>query len=718
MNDSLRRQFESAIVRRLGALGRRLRLYLLLDGLAVVSVAVLAAVLITLGVDYFTRLSWDMRLAQLISIVAMIAALAWWFVIRPLRVSVRLEQLAVLVERRHPELSSLLITAIDYLHRPVRATTSPAMVDSVISIATRQAAELSFNSVLAHDRARRRAAVSLACLVCLAAMGLFARDTMGLWLGRNLLLMDVHWPQRNRLTVEHLVDGKIVVPRGEDVTVSALVDRGYEPPRQVFIESINAAGVRTREQMPAISQDVVRFTHTFERMAQSQRCRIVGGDAATEWFDLQVVDRPQIRELAIEVTPPAYTRLDKHELRPGQTVAEVLNGSEVRFRVEANKPLVRAVLLREESNREVEIGEVAAQDPTHFEIAVKPTASSTYQFSFIDEIGLTNRSERVVPVRFNIRLVADKPPAVKIRIKDVGDMITTEAILPIEGSFNDQYGLASAGVGVEIAREGGSPKPTVEPIIAFEPGTRSFVHTVDWAASQHGLAEGDRLSLYCQGSDFDDVAGPNVGKSPVLSLRVVSHEELLAELSRREQEHRRDFERLLRQQEELYADLLATARPDNADEARDYFQRLARRQRDYAGRLNLLRLQFEQVLAKLRMNQLSTPAVEARLGHGVIEPMDDLYRSGMPQAAGAIEQLPPDAAGATLREARTGQEQVLAEMNRILASLLKWEGYQEAVTLLRDVLRMQKGLGQETEKKVEEQIFGIGTQPSGTDGKK
>lgn len=711
MNDSLRRQFETRVMRRLGALGRRLRLYLLLDGLAVVSVAVLCAVLVTLGVDYFARLNWDMRATQLGSILLALAALAWWFVVRPLRVPVRLEQLAVLVERQHPQLGSLLVTAVDYVRRPIVPPTSAAMVESVVERAVVQADALQFQSVLAHRRARRRAAVSLGCLVCLGAMGLLARDTMGLWLGRNVLLMNVRWPQRSRLTVENLVDSKLIVPRGDDVTVSALVDRGYEPPRQVFIEFMNEAGVRAREQMPAISQEDVRFTHTFERLSQSQRCRIFGGDAETEWFDIQVVDRPQIRDLAIEVRPPAYTGLGKQELRSGQTVAEVLNGSEVRFRVRANKPLVQATLLREEAGEQVEVGEATARDDTHFEVVVHPKASSTYQFRLVDTIGLTNQGERVVLVRFNIRLVADAPPVVKIRVKDVGDMITPEAVLPIEGSFSDQYGLATAGIGLEIVRDAGAPAAKVEPIGGLESGSRSFTHTVDWSAARHGLAEGDRIGLYGEATDLDDVAGPNVGKSPVLFLRVVSHEELLTELSRREQEHRRDLERLVREQEELFSDLLATARPSDSNEARDYFPRLARRQRDYAGRLNLLRLQFEQVLTKLRMNQLSTPAVEARLGQGVIEPMDELYRSGMPQAALAIDRLPPDAAGAALREARAAQERVLADMNRILSSLLKWEGYQEAVTLLRDVLRMQKSLGEETEKKVEEQIFGIGSRP-------
>jgi hypothetical protein len=705
MEPSVREHFETTVVRRLAALGRRLRWYILLDGLAVVSAAVLVFVLITLGVDYFGRLDRDLRVAQLLSILAMLATLAWWHLLRPLSVPIRLEPLALLVERKFPQLSSLLVSAIDFA-RPGHSGGSPAMMDSVIRDASRRVADLPFESVLAHRRARRRSMATLSCLGVLVVMSFVAGPTMSMWLRRNVLLQNVAWPQRNHLTMENLTDNRIIAPRNEDVTISAVVDRGYQPPRQAFVEFETAAGVHGREQMPATSQQEVRFTHTFERLTESLRCRVVGGDAATDWFDIQVVDRPQIKDAIVEVTPPAYTRMDRYELRAGQTAADVLIGSRVRLRIEANKLLSRAVLIRQDANREVVLGPASSQDSLHYVSDITPTTNSTYQFILLDTIGLSNRSERLVPMRFNIRLIADKPPVVKMRIKDVGDMITRQAILPVEGTFADQYGLATAGVGFEIARDRTPPRSAFEPMPGFEPATRNFAHQMEWSSEQHKLTEGDRINLFCQATDFDDISGPNLGKSAAVSLRVVPSEELLAELSRREQEHRRDFERLLREQEELFSDLLATSRPADATQAREYYPRLARRQRDYAGRLNLLRLQFEQVLSKFRINQLATPAVEGRLGQSVIAPMDQLYRTTMPQAAVALEQLPPDAAGPALMQARATQDVVLAQMNRILASLLKWEGYQEAVTLLRDVLKMQKSLEKETEGRIEAQVLG------------
>jgi hypothetical protein len=312
-------------------------------------------------------------------------------------------------------------------------------------------------------------------------------------------------------------------------------------------------------------------------------------------------------------------------------------------------------------------------------------------------------------------LLADKPPGVKMRVKGAGEMITTEAVLPVEVDFSDTYGVATAGLVYDPGRK--DAKPVTEPIEGFEPGAKAFARTVEWSAARHKLAEGDRLSLRAEGKDFDDVSGPNLGQSNTVILRVVSREELLAELSRREQEYRQDFERLIRSQEELYADLLSAIRsPSPAEAGRDRprtFGQLARRQRDHAGRLNSIRMQFEQILSEMQVNQLSSPTVEARLGGGIIEPMGRTGRTRIPAAADGMDGLAREESAQSIQAAKDAQAAILADMNKILANMQKWEGFQEAVALLREVLKMQGGLNQEVEQQVEQEVLGgPGTRPA------
>jgi hypothetical protein len=103
---------------------------------------------------------------------------------------------------------------------------------------------------------------------------------------------------------------------------------------------------------------------------------------------------------------------------------------------------------------------------------------------------------------------------------------------------------------------------------------------------------------------------------------------------------------------------------------------------------------------------LADPAVEERLGNGVVGPLDNLARSLMPAAAEALDRAGAAESAETVQAARAAQDRVLQEMNAILSNMLKWERFQEAVTLLRDVLKMQGALNQETEGRLESELFG------------
>jgi hypothetical protein len=289
-------------------------------------------------------------------------------------------------------------------------------------------------------------------------------------------------------------------------------------------------------------------------------------------------------------------------------------------------------------------------------------------------------------------------------------MITPQAVLPIETDFSDAYGLASARI--VHASSKSQDKPMAEPLPDFEPPAKTFTHAVDWSVADHGLAQGDQLSLWAEATDFDDVSGPNLGKSSPARFRIVSREELLTELNRRQQEYRQDFERYLRRQEELYSDLLSLSRPPGSTADRQErgrrFRQLARQQRDQTSQVNAVAQRFEQVLSELRINRLSTPDVENRLGGGVVEPIRQLTRGQMPPAAELLDELSGREDAQVLQQAESAQAAIRNEMNAILARMLEWERFQEAVILLRDVLHMQENVGKETESQIEKAILGTG----------
>lgn len=723
--------FDRNVLSRLRGLRRRLRLYVLVDGLMGLGLTLLVAVVSTLLVDRTFHLGRDMRTVQLASLLAVLMLILWRMVLRPLSVTIPLAAMAMLLERWYPQLRSRLITAVEFVDPSSPPATgvqrSPAMIQAVIRQAGEAAAGLSYHRGLAHARARRNLGLGIACLAVPAAMFLAAPPMMVMWFQRNVLLRDVAWPQRNRLTVQGLTQGVLRVPRGEDATITAAVDEGFEPPLQVFIRYESAGGLAGREQMPASRSGEptgrpvgarrtgaaelpsVQFLHTFERLTETLRCQIYGGDAQTEWFTIEVVDRPRLASVSLNVTPPAYTRMEPYDLRADQTVAEVLKGSIVQFRIRTHRPVREATLMRDAGGgRSVQVRSAQRTAADTFQVVERPEESAIYHFRLVDRDGLTNESERLRPVQIFLKLLADRPPKVRLQVKGVGEIVTPAARLPINADVSDDYGLAAVSL-VYGSADQASPRPPGS-IPGFEPGPRRFQADLVWAPAAHGFKEGDRVVVYVEASDADNVSGPNIGQSSSVTLRLVGREELLAELNRREQEYRQDFERLVRTQEELFNEWLAAVstgdRRDREAALAQGWTQMARRQRDYAARTNTLRGQFEQVLSEWRINQVATPEVEERLGRRIVVPMDVLHRERMPVAADRLDIMAKTWTEESQQATRLALQAVLAEMKSILAVMVKWEGFQEAVTLLRDIQKMQRQVSEETDKRIEQAIAG------------
>lgn len=692
---------------RLRQVARRLRGYVLIEGVARFTAFVLAAASLQLLLDYGSRgLRLSMRAALLGVLVIAAVRLLWRRVLSPLRVRVASADVAALVERRYPKLSSLLISSVRFSAGDVGPpeSNSPTLIAHTIERTGGLAGTIDFHTVLNPRRARW----SIAAILAVLAIGLGAARTSPeltrLWFARNILLQDIDWPRRTRLIVD-LPGGELVAARGDDVVIEATAE-GVQP-RQVEFFFETSSGKRGRETMATVgSVGSYHYRHTLKNAREDLTFHLEGGDDRTEVFSVRLVDRPRVQWSRMGIVPPSYTKLESVTLGDDQRTARVLPGTRVTIRMETSKPVVKATLMaghEETAEAQVESEPRSGDEALgarRFTVAIVPEQTHTYHFALIDELGLENRR----PVRFAVRVIEDEAPRVRLKLSGAGEMVTPEAILPMEVEFTDTYGLATAELVHRLMRE--EAQEGLIPIPAFRPGATSFATSLSWALATASAAPGDRLTVFAHATDFDDVSGPNRAQSPEVSLRVVTKDELLAELARREQEYRMDFERLVDAQEQLRGRLLTVAgrfnQPDGADRLAAGLAPLERRQRNIAGSINVLRQQFEQILAELRVNQLATAAARERLGDGIISPLTRLAKRDLVIAADTLRQWARDRTPETASTIDPQQVALLSQMREILANMLQWEGYQEAVTMLRDILRLQAELREESKSILQE----------------
>jgi len=691
MNTGTMKQFERQTLSRLNRLRTRLRSYLLIGGITtLVAVGFLAAI-IQLILDYTFRLPLDMRAALLGIILVILGYIAWKSIYRPFIVPVGLRDMAGLVERNHPQLRSVLVSAVQFAGGdigPVESN-SPELISRVIEQANRETSQIPFATVLNHGAPRRGfVTITLVLLVGLGALAL-RPQLMGLWFDRNILLSDNEWPKRTILKV-HLDGGVLTGARGDDLQVRASAEGVI--PRNVDIIFDFESDKTGRETMVAVGER--DFRYTFTRVDETFRFKLKGGDDETPWYQAILADRPKVEDVTIAVTPPGYAGIEPFTLPLGQRAFETLRGSHVDLHVKLNKPVEQAVLMAGQS-----IVQSARGSADQWSVSFDPVDTRTYHFHLADELGLENKR----PLQISIRTLKDEPPRVRMKIIGVSDVITPQALLPIEVSCSDTFGLSKAEMVYKIGREGS--KPVTVKLPGFKTQMKKFDANLSWPVAAIELVPGDRLTLSARAADFDDISGPNESQSAPAVYRVISTDELLAELARREQEYRQEFERVIQQQEQLRSQLLTLIRTLNDENVRtnlaDRVAPFERRQRQITGQVNLLRQQFAQVLAEMAVNGLDTATVVKRLQGGIISPLTRLAKRDLVLAGDLLRTMGRAGDSESATNADEAQASALADMRRILSNMLKWEGFQEAVTMLREIMRLQAELTEETQEELE-----------------
>lgn len=662
------------------------RWYLVLDGLTHLLVALIAAGAMQLLLDRWLRLSLDQRAA-----VNVVITLFWlWVIYR--RVLIRVirplpdRALATAVDRRYPELHDQIATAVQFASGAVgpEDRNSPALVRAALEDACATAGRLSFQSVLNHQRARRTGihVGVLAAGIVLAFVLL--PQTMTTWFSRNWLMRDIPWPQSTYIVpVGYDGDGTRRMPEGDDLEIVAHI-RG-ETPDRVTIEWWTASGRRGVDPMVLVGESGARAS--LGVLTEDTSFRIVGGDERTRDYRVLPVERPSITRTVVHIVPPLYAGLEPAELEQ-QSVVELLKGSRVRIEASINKPL-RSVRFVGPTG---DAGTALLDRPDHVVVELAEPASGVYAFELTDIDGWDNRRS----LRYTLKVVPDAAPTVRATLLDVGDAVTPQAEIPIELAFADTYGLSRVAV---LAQRGDDP-PVEVPLEDFEPRRREFQAEIRFAVATMSTVPGQRIRIWAEAADFDPT-GPNVGRSEPVELRILSPIDLAGELAAREQELRREFERLISEQSGLKdaIDRLLPTLPDAGAPPPPAAQRvasLARRQESHAGRTLAVRRGFAQILAEMHTSKIAKSADERRITDRIVTPLEEVGGQSMPAAAAALAELRRQVSRAQADRVPVGQADLLRQMRTILASMVELEGFREAVALLQEIIAEQSSVRTDT----------------------
>lgn len=567
----------------LARLRRRLVLQIWLHGLGGVLVPLVLWLVFVFFADWALHVPLGVRWFHLVVLVALPVALLWHEVLRHLRRVPDATGLALLVERAHPELHELFVSAVQ-LQGAGPAAGEPELIARVLRDAELKARSIGLEGVL-HERPQQvRALAGVASFALLLVGARLGGETTTIFLER-LIGRDVPWPQRTTLELAYTDPSSPGEPRTTGEAATLRIARGTD----VAI-SVRAIGETPEEvvlHFKGGSEAVLApaADGTFRTVLRSCQEPIefyaTGGDDEDELprLSIDVLDPPDIAALGLEITPPAYTGAPARV--EFDRDVQVLAGSRIAITILPTPADATGSVNLQPSDRDIELaartfparpGETTAPlTGLGFELEV--TSALRYRFKLRDSTGLSDPD----PGLFSIDVVTDERPEVELVAPARLDVETVAGgLFRIGARASDDFGVTALEwrprtMGAE-QRNGEwtafATEPAPRPMrgdeaprgVALFGSARIEVASLSAQVQVGDLHEFDVRALDTRPKLEGEPDPAGVGNGPTVRVRVVSDEEFLRRLQDRLSRARGDvssFEELLRRNLQRSRDVLS-----------------------------------------------------------------------------------------------------------------------------------------------------------------
>ncbi len=641
----------------LAALRARLRRVIVLDGAArSISWAVLIAVAI-IALDYHWRLPGAVRLLGLLALIGAVVVLVRRRLVKPLTQPMDDHALAQFVERRLPQLDGRLLTAVEGIglgddEAQLRATLAPQATATLLPA----------------TRLPRHLALAVSVLLALGAVAALAPQFFGEAAARLFLpLGGSDW------TRTAVLDGKLeksVVAADEKLVLTVNRVRGADAAlRLSWLDPISRA--QEDRQLPGLTgpwrQALALPPGEHELMVRS-------GDARELVLRGRVVTRPTLAKVTATLTPPKYLGAESAPQILDTLTCSALPGSVIELSAtiaaESDRTLVAATISAPGAHGTEPLTVTRDVRTLHASFTVR--SSGPIIITAEDQDGIAMQP---VP-QFAMTVTEDRAPVVSLSGPGRNEAVTLAAQVAIAIEASDDHALATLTLNETItgakAADGAetkeSPVKTVE-LMTFKEvqGAAATSRSALLNIADHA-ALGATLAIIGTATDANDVTGPGVGNSEPLSLRVVTPEELRAELDRLLSEAK---DRVVQARDEIGNGL---AKPERLAVAVQSASRTA--------------VKGSQVVAQVlrRWSENRFPAEQIQPAAEARRLIDDEAEPKLNEAG----DLPARAADAAL-----------AKAEKLLASLLQ-DG--DLTRLLSSVIGKQTSLGEESRAFVKEYL--------------
>ena len=508
-------------------------------GLCVLLLWLVALVLLDLGLDWMFRLSMvPMRMLEAVNILALVWIVysRWWSQLKrydPVRIALQ-------VEKRHPELKSLLVSYVQFsAQQGAGQNISPALIEALKNQALQVTAPMNFKEIVNYRELRKILTFSACVLVVFAAMSAQSAEFFKALLTRMMdPTANALYPTRTQLS---FVSGDITVPHGTPAVLLARVQGVVPAEGSLYLKSKNG----NWEKVQRALQGKDTYEYRVESVYQDFDYYFRVGDARCAPYHVKAVPAPRIIAPRVVLHPPAYTKLPEREVG-ALSIQSVPEGSVLEWQVTTDQPLAEALLIKD--NHEAYRMTLSA-DGKLASAKLQALDSFSYQFRWKEKAHQFDYAEEV---RYSIQVKPDSPPEVELLYPPEDEKGTVNKTLEAVYRATNEHGLGQAwlvysvdsGPETRIALDKQASKTVTQAVkrvlrddikgLQEKMAVTYFIEVADNRdlTPAPGLTPRANVKLASTGpATVPAVAksmGPNTGKSPARRMEVVTPEEYMA----------------------------------------------------------------------------------------------------------------------------------------------------------------------------------------------
>ncbi len=350
--------------------------------------------------------------------------------------------IARLIERKHPSLDSVLLTAID--HEPQSDEPTGYLHERLIDHALARAATQNWPVTVA-DKPYRRAAMgsvaAMATFVIVAITQILHDARIKRDAPASLASAEETAGVTPAFTAA-LTPGDTEVERGSRLVVEARFTGSVPADATLVITQPDGS---ERERLPMrLTVDEQVFGGLISKVDRDSKYHVEFSGQKSQAHTITVFDYPALVRSDVKVTPPDYTKLPAKETKNTRKVS-AMEGATIAWKIKVNKPLAAAEFFG--ADKEIIPLKPSAEDPTVLEATMSAEKTQKYRLHLVDDHERANKN----PPWFTVTVLSNQLAKIEVVFPKRDVQVSAIQELPVEARVSDDLGVTQSGAVFNIA---------------------------------------------------------------------------------------------------------------------------------------------------------------------------------------------------------------------------------------------------------------------------